>query len=128
MSTNSREIAIVVFEPRPYWGPELQRQFSRTSIAVRECRAIADIQPSTTEFRAGLIVIDLDSAIGECLAWLELDLSRPRRWPIVACGSKATADLEWLLRDAGVTEFVPDVITGDEFARLCRRQLGLQSS
>jgi hypothetical protein len=46
--------------------------------------------------------------------------------PIIACGSASTTELEWRLRETGVTAFLPEVIPGDEFARLCRRQLGLR--
>ena len=58
--------------------------------------------------------------------WLSADVTRQiRRCPIIACGSAATMELEWLLREMGVTAFLPDVIPGSAFARLCRRQLGL---
>ncbi len=121
------ESVIAVFELRPYWGPELQRQFEHTLIAVRECRCLADLLLSVNEFESALIVIDFDAAPDDCLKWLGSNIeTRSRRVPIIACGSAATKELEWVIREFGVTAFLPDVIPGDEFARLCRRQLGLR--
>ncbi len=125
MSTNSSDPVIAVFEPRPYWGPELQRQLKHTSIVVRECRAVSDLMPAIDGCQSALLVIDLDAALVDCLAWLGSEArSEPVRRPIIACGSTTTAELEWLLRDAGVTSFLPDLVNGEELARLCCRQLG----
>jgi hypothetical protein len=121
----SPDTIIAVFELRPFWGPELQRQFGHSSIVIRECRAVNDLLPSTDGFEKALIVIDLDSAIENCIKWLGVDVKQHlHQWPIIACGSAATADFEWPLREAGVTAFLPEIISGDAFAKLCRRQLG----
>lgn len=126
MSINAPSAVIAVFESRPYWGPELQRQFIQMPVVIRECRTTKDLLPSISGFPSALLVIDLDAGLEDCLAWLGSDLMiSADSYPIVACGTDATAELEWLLRDAGVTAFLPDVIPGDDFARLCRRQLGL---
>jgi len=126
MSANSPESIVAVFERRPYWGPELQRQFDRNRVTICECRAVGDLLPSITGFGAALLVIDLDSALTDCLTWLGANrMNNSNRCPIIACGSAETVELEWLLREAGVTAFLPDVVPGDEFARLCRWQLGL---
>jgi hypothetical protein len=125
MTTHSPESVIAVFEKRPYVGPELQRQFARSSVLVRECRSIGELLPLVADFDSALLVIDFDSAIESCLRWLYANAeSNLRRWPIVGCGSAAVADLEWRLREAGVTAFLPDVVSGDRLARLCRKQLG----
>ena len=124
MSARSPESIIAVFELRPYWGPELQRQFENASLAVCECRAVTDLFPSIGDFESALLVIDFNAAPDDCLKWLGSDVrSHPRRYPIIACGSAATMELEWIIREMGVTAFLPDVIPGDDFARLCRRQL-----
>lgn len=118
---------IAVFELRPYWGPELQRQFEHTCIGVRECRSLTDLFPSVADIEPALLVIDLDADVEGCLKWLVSDAgSQTKNYPIIACGSTATLDLEWTIREMGVTAFLPDVIPGDDFARLCRRQLGLR--
>lgn len=126
MPANSSETVIAVFELRPYWGPELQRQFEHTSINVRECRNVGDLRLLAIGHRSGLFVIDFDSAPADCLGWLALQVTdHSFGWPIVACGSSDTAELEWLLREAGVAEFLSEPTNGDDFARLCRRLLGL---
>jgi hypothetical protein len=126
LMTNSIDAAIAVFERRPYWGPELQRQFERIPVTICECRVVEDLLPSIHEFRTALMVVDLDAAIVECLSWFgTMATSHAACYPIIACGSADTANMEWLLRDAGVTAFLPEAISGDDMARLCRRQLGL---
>jgi len=126
MSANSFDSIVAVFERQPCRGPELQRQFDRTRITVRECRSVSDLLPSISGFESALLVIDFDAAMLDCLNWLGSgEVNRSRHCPIIACGSADTMDLEWLLREAGITAFLPDVISGDEFARLCRSQLGL---
>ena len=117
---------IAIFESRPYWGPELQRQFEHTNVTLREFRSVGDLSVSIVGFGTSLIVLDLDAALVDCVKWLGSGNSEQLlRLPIIAIGSSATAELEWLLREAGVTVFLPDMITGEELAKLCRRQLGI---
>ncbi len=116
---------VAVFEKRPYWGPELQRQFVARNILVRECRTLRDLIPATHEFAAALVVLDLDSAPVDCLAWLNLQFREPLRRPVIACASTDLADLEWTVREAGAIGFVGADISGGELARCCLRQLRL---
>ena len=129
MTLSSPDAMIAVYEVRPYWGPELQRQFADTPVVIRECRSLCDLLPSVQGFRFVLLVVDLEPAIEKVLDWLISEFKVDRhRWPIIACGSIETLDLEWSLREAGVTAFLPDVISGESFARLCRKQLGIPVS
>ena len=124
MSINSPDAVIAVFELQPYWGPELQRQFQAVNVAVTECRSVGDLFPIVDGFSKALIVIDLDAAIADCLTWLGTEVAKHSvRVPIIAIGSAVTAELEWRLREAGVTAFLPELIAGNDFARLCRRLL-----
>ena len=124
MPINSPDAVIAVFELKPYWGPELQRQFQSDNMAITECRSVGDLFPIVDGFSKALIVVDLDASIENCLAWLGSEASKhPVRVPIIAIGSATTAELEWRLREAGVTAFLPDLIAGPDFARLCRRLL-----
>lgn len=124
MLTVFDEAVIAIFEKQPYWGPELQRQFQSSRITLRECRSIRDLFPSIKNFENALLVVDLDAGLVDCLNWLGTEVARySTPVPIVALGSPATAELEWVFREAGVTAFLPDAIAGDDMARLCRRHL-----
>ncbi len=124
MPINSPDAVIAVFELQPYWGPELQRLFQTDNVAVTECRSVDDLFPIVDGFSKALIVVDLDAALVDCLTWLGNNVAkRPVRVPIIAIGSAATAELEWRLREAGVAAFLPELIAGTDFARLCRRLL-----
>ncbi|MEK6259363.1 MAG: hypothetical protein AABP62_12170 [Planctomycetota bacterium] len=116
---------IAVFEKRPFWGPELQRQLVARNVLIRECRALGDLIPATNDFAAALILLDIDSAPVDCLAWLSLQFREPLRRPVIACASTDLADLEWTVREAGAIGFVGDDASGRELARLCWRQLRL---
>jgi hypothetical protein len=122
------DAVIAVFERQPYWGPELQRQFVNAPIQVRECRKINDLSPPDEEQVPSLFVIDLTDDLNGCIEWLgTLERDVTGRRSIIVCARPHHRELEWILRDAGVTVFLSDVIPGDDFARLCRKQLGLLS-
>lgn len=116
---------IAVFEKRPFWGPELQRQLVARNVLVRECRSLSDLIPATNDFASALILLDIGSAPVDCLAWLSLQFREPLRRPVIACASTDLADLEWTLREAGAIGFVSDDASGGELSRLCLRQLRL---
>ena len=129
MSTDPLEAVTAVLEKHPYWGPELQRQFQQSGVMVRECRFIRDLFPSIEAFSSALFVIDLDSDLAEIVHWLGTEFAgHSRRIPIIALGSSRTAELEWRLREAGVTAFVPEFVPGGELARLCLRLFRRPSS
>ena len=119
--------AISVFESDPYWVPELQRQFLHSAVTVRECRSIGDLLPGLEVFDFELILLDFESGPVEALAWLSAFVTKQvRRIPIIICGSSDTRELEWMLREAGVSAFLPDRVSGEDLARLCRRLLGVK--
>ena len=127
MVENFPETSIVVFEKAPFWGPELQRQFQQTGVTVRECRSVKDLIPSVMDTEQPLLVIDLTAGLEECLQWLAEDFTRyPKSIPMIAVGSAESRELEWLLREAGVTVYLPELIGGEALARICRRQLDLR--
>ena len=97
------------------------------SLTVRECRAVKDLIPSVMDTEQPLLVIDLTAGLEECLQWLAEDFTRyPKSVPMIAVGSAESRELEWLLREAGVTVYLPELIGGEALARICRRQLDLR--
>lgn len=116
---------VAVFEKRPYWGPELQRQFVTRGVLVRECRSLSDLIPATNDFAAALLLLDMDAAPIDCLSWLSLQFREPLRRPAIVCASADLANLEWTVREAGAIGFVQADTSGRELARLCLRQLRL---
>lgn len=116
---------VAVFERRPHWGPELQRQLATQNILVQECRSLSDVESTLASFSSRTVLLDLDAAPADCLMWLR---ERPRSLftaPVVVCASRDLSDLEWLMRDAGAIAFVNDEVSGRDLARLCLRQLRL---
>lgn len=115
MSDSAR--LILVFESRPRWEPELQRQFLGESIRVRGCRAWSELASQT----ADAIVIELPSDAAGCLQWLGTFMTRPRMTPVIVISSAESSDLEWPMRDAGVREVIVGELDGERLARSCRR-------
>ena len=115
MSNSAR--TIVVFESRPRWEPELQRQFLDDPVRVRGCRTWSELSSQV----ADVIVIELPSDAAGCLQWLGTFMARPRMTPVIVICSMDSADLEWPLRDAGVREVIVGELDGERLARSCRR-------
>ena len=126
--SNSVEMMIALLEAKPHWGPELQRQFLRSAIEIRECRTIDDLFRVPNQAPAALLLVDLDCFVNDLLAeFTSKQASTSAGWPVIGIASESLAPFEWILRDAGLAEFLPSTITGDELSRVCRRQLGLKS-
>lgn len=119
---------IVVFEKQPYWGPELKRQASAQSVFVRECRSVHDLIPAADELMTAVIVIVLDAAPVDCLAWLARQVHSQSPLNIVVIASSELSDLEWSIRESGAAAFVHDEIPGHHLAQICLRILRKTSS
>src|ERR1700685_258653 len=119
---STQAVTAIVFENRPRWVPELERQFADEEVRIVACRSLRDVSERSAGVTRGLIVLDLHAAPGECLKFLEHRWGKPGTLPVFAVGSERTAALEWPLRELGVTAFFAGPIPGHEMAGLCRRQ------
>jgi hypothetical protein len=115
--------AVVVCEREPYWTPELQRQFLGSDVAVRGCRKWGELAPLSRPYARAVEVVDLDASPAEILAGLARRSAEPVPCPLVVLARPRFAELEWVLREAGVQAFYADLVPGDELARCCRRWL-----
>jgi DNA-binding NtrC family response regulator len=112
----------IVFEKRPRWGPELERQFATENVRVVECRSLNDVAERSDNVDRGVIVLDLAAQAAECLRFLGRWLSDGAALPVLVVSSDGTAALEWPVRDLGATAFLAKAVPGHEMADLCRRQ------
>lgn len=119
---------VLIYERSPYWGPELKRQFSEDSVYVHECRTVQDLLPAASTYGHALVLLVLDDDPGDCLAWIMGRFQSASHLPVVVIASQATADVEWILREAGVAGFIHDEISGDRLRRLCCRLLRIEMS
>jgi hypothetical protein len=111
-----------VFEKRPRWGPELERQFKNEDVRVVECRSLADVVERTADVARGVILLELAFRPSECLRFLARRIGHEGTLPIIVIGSEGTAGLEWPVRDLGAIAFFAKSSPGHEMAELCRRQ------
>lgn len=116
----------VVFEKRPRWGPELQRQFADQNVRVVECRSLADVAERTADIHRGVVLLDLAFKTAECLKFLGRRLNDGAALPVFVVGSNRLAGLEWSVRDLGAAAFFVHTIPGHQMAELCRRQFCLR--
>jgi hypothetical protein len=131
-----------VFEPRARWEPELQRRFVNEAVRVRGCRSIHELSAfvlatgnssGTSQTKnensaarydnviADVVVLQLSDNIALCLQWIASLAGRSRAPAIVALCNAESVELEWTLRDAGVSEVFLDDASGERIARGCRR-------
>jgi DNA-binding response OmpR family regulator len=122
MQPPSREAAAaIVFEKRPRWGPELERQFQNENVRVVECRSISDVAQRSALVSRGVVLLDLGFRTSECLRFLASRAGDGAALPVFIIGSNQTAALEWPVRDLGAAAFFAKTIPGHEMAELCRR-------
>ncbi len=121
MSNSVRTIA--VFESRPRWGPELQRQFQNESVCVRDCRTWNEVSAIIATPIADVVVLDLPEDLADCLQWLSKLVTAYRSPSIIVLGSADSTDVEWTLRDAGVRDVLMGDVSGERLAQICRRLL-----
>ena len=113
---------IFVCEKRPRWTPELQRQFARDDVRVRLFTRFGDLRREAEAARPVAVLIDFAAGPAECLQLLGRIFGRAGFPPVLVVGSPRTAELEWSLREFGVTEFLDEAAPGAQVARLIRRQ------
>jgi DNA-binding response OmpR family regulator len=112
----------IVFEKKPRWAPELQRQFSTEKVRVVACRSVRDVEERLAGVSYGAVLLDASVATADCLQFLRRGLSDPAALPVVIVGSERVADLEWLFLELGAVVFFSKKTPGHEMAALCRRQ------
>ncbi len=112
---------IVVFESRPRWEPELQRQFRNESVRVRGCRSLSEFSAFAFPPMADVLVFDLPEDPAECLQWLSKLVMPPKVPSVIALCPPDVGDLEWTLRDVGVREVLVGDVSGEQLSRACRR-------
>ena len=116
-----RPIAFV-FEKRPRWAPELERQFANEDARVVSCRSLHDVVDRSAAARCGVVVIDIAVDTADCLRFLGRRLGNPPALPVIVVAQGQTAMFEWPVRDLGACAFLAKRIPGHEMADLCRRQ------
>lgn len=112
---------VAVLERRPWWTPELQRQFLNEPVRVRSGRGLRDLAGLLTP-PPDVLIIEFELAPAGCLQWLGQRSGEAAHVPVVVIGTSRTAELEWLVRELGATEVVLDTVPGHLLAGLCRRQ------
>ena len=114
---------VLVHERRPRWRPELERQFRGEPARVRSCSSLGDLAKAVDAADPPpLVVLDLDAAPAESLQLLGRWTGRPGRPAVVAITGPRTADLEWPARELGALTVLPESISCDDLANVCRRQ------
>jgi DNA-binding NtrC family response regulator len=113
---------VIVFEKRPRWAPELQRQFVTEDVRVIACRSVRDVEERAAAVARGMVLLDASPAPADCLQFLKRGLLDPDALPVIIVASKALAEREWLFRELGAIAFFARTISGHEMASLCRKQ------
>lgn len=113
---------ILIFERRPRWVPELERQFFGQDVRIRGCATLPDLETRLTFNPRGLCLVELDADPAECLQHLGRLMLRAPSPKIIVTATRVFRGLEWAVRELGVITFLEEPIPGDEMAAWCRRQ------
>jgi hypothetical protein len=116
---------LLVFERRPRWVPELERQFQGREVRVRGSRSVKDLLDRLAASPGGIVIMGLEADPEGCLAALARLMTRSPSPTILVVASPMYHDLEWPVRELGATAFWEEPIPGDEMAEWCRRQFRL---
>lgn len=123
--TGHPDATIVVFETKPRWAPELQHQFVEENVRVVTVGRVRDISAEVESGGAVVVLLDFDTDPPGCLT----HLGRSSAERIVEGGfsrtivilTEVTSDLEWPIREAGVTSVLDEFVPGHALADACRR-------
>lgn len=115
------ESTIIVFERKPRYTPELQRQFLKDRVGVRACSSMADVERARVSTPGAVLLLELEAAPAEILQFLGGNVGRTADAPVFVAGSARMAALEWRVRELGAAEFIIEPIGGENLANLCRR-------
>lgn len=111
------EPTIVVFEHAPRWAPEMERRFlADDRVVVRACRRPRDVVRLLPEADPAVVVLDVPSDPAAAL-----DVIPHVPVPVIAMIDDATRDLEWSLRELGVTSVLHEFEPGTVLAGVCER-------
>jgi DNA-binding response OmpR family regulator len=113
---------VLVFERRPRWVPELQRQFLGQDVRVRGCSSLKDVEQLLAQSPGSLAILELDAEPAPCLMALARLMARSPSPTILVVASPAYRELEWRVRELGAAAFLVEPVPGDEMAESCRRQ------
>ena len=61
---------LLVFERRPRWVPELERQFQNQNVQVRGCRSLKDVLNRFATSPEAIVILDLEADCEGCLRGL----------------------------------------------------------
>src|SRR4051794_34618858 len=107
------ESTIIVFERKPRYTPELQRQFWGGRVGVRACSSIADVGRLRESNPGAVLLLELEAAPAEILQFLGGNVGRAADGPVFVVGSARMAALEWRVRELGAAEFIIEPIGGE---------------
>ncbi len=113
---------IFVFERRPRWVPELERQFAGEEVRVRGCGRPRVIESRLARTGNGVVLMDVEANPAECLEVLERLMSRTPGQAVLVVATPSYRKLEWPIRELGAVTFLEEPVPGEEMAAHCRRQ------
>jgi DNA-binding NtrC family response regulator len=113
---------LLIFERRPRWVPELERQFLGQNVRVRGCRSVKDLWDRFHSSPKCLVILDLDSDLEGCLNTLPQLIAHSPSPTILVTASENYRNLEWTVRELGATAILEEPLPGDHMAEWCLRQ------
>ena len=116
----TQQKTIAIYERNSWWYPELQRQFLHESLRVHRAHSLQEALASHGNRRYSLVILQMDADPADCLRGLWQRMELDVRMPVIVIHSPKLSALEWSVRELGVTEFLPETISGEKLSRVIR--------
>ncbi len=113
---------LLIFESRPRWVPELERQFIGQNVRVRGCGSLSILEERLMQTANNVVILEWEAAPANGLETLAGLMTRIPSPTILVTATAAYRELEWPVRELGAVAFLEEPISGEEMAAYCRRQ------
>jgi len=113
--------SIIILESSPYWEAELRRRIDDLDDRLIICRNLSEVRPAMKSAHDNIFLCPLSPLTGELLLLLSEVQERRMSSGIIVVRKNVDAELDWNLREIGVTAVLPDRYeSANEIERYCR--------
>jgi len=115
--------AVLILEKTPFWSAELNRQFLDEPVSIRVRNQVQDVFSLLASNTVKILIIGVEIELDSVLRLLtDLSQSFPEVQTLVLLSTE-NLELEWSLREVGVSEIIPAPVSGDQLKQILRRRL-----
>ena len=114
---------ILILENRPFWQSELMRSFQDDPVEIRACNSFVQMEQFYLEYQKStkpvIGIVDFEINPAECLLFMgKYSVDSPVS--SIVTGLPESSELEWTLRELGVSQILSKPFSGIQLEKTCR--------